>query len=74
MDLRTYLKDLEAYESMAPVEIQEKHDIHLEVCAFIHHLEKQKQYPLLRFSNIDNLSRERSEFPLLMNTFATREA
>jgi len=73
MDLRTYLKDVKALDSKSPVEILEKHDIHLEVCAFIHHLEKQKQYPLLLFSNIDNLSREPSEFPLLMNTFATRE-
>lgn len=74
MDLRTYLTDLKAFESMAPMEIKEKHDIHLEVCAFIQHLEKQQQHPLLMFSNIDNLSGEPSEFPLLMNTFATREA
>jgi 2,5-furandicarboxylate decarboxylase 1 len=74
MDLRTYLRDLKALDSKSPVEITEKHDIHLEVCAFIHHLEKQKQHPLLLFSNVDNLSREPSEFPLLMNTFATRES
>ena len=36
----------------------EKHDIHLEVCAFVHHLEKQKKHPLLLFSNVDNSGEE----------------
>lgn len=72
MDLRTYLDSVRRLAPERLVEVMDKHDINLEVCAMIADLEKRKREPLLLFSNIDNLSGEPSEFPLLMNTFASR--
>ena len=74
MDLRTYMDSVKRLAPERLVEVTDKHDIHLEVCAMIADLEKQKREPLLLFSNIDNLSGEPSEFPLLMNAFASRAA
>ena len=73
-DLRTFLETAKRYAPEAYLEIKEKHDINLEVCALVGKLEKQRRIPLLLFSNIDNLSGEPSEFPLLMNTFGSRSA
>lgn len=73
-DLRTFLETAKRYAPEAYLEIKEKHDINLEVCALVGKLEKQRRIPLLLFSNIDNLSGEPSEFPLLMNAFGSRSA
>ncbi len=73
-DLRTFLETAKRSAPEAYLEIKEKHDINLEVCALVGKLEKQQRTPLLLFSNIDNLSGEPSEFPLLMNTFGSRSA
>jgi len=63
-DLRTFLETAKRSAPEAYLEIKEKHDINLEVCALVGKLEKQRHTPLLLFSNIDNLSGEPSEFPL----------
>lgn len=73
-DLRTFLAATRQHTPQNFLEIKDKHDIRLEVCALAGELEKQKRYPLLLFSNIDNLSGEPSDFPLLMNAFASRAA
>ncbi|MBI3091616.1 MAG: UbiD family decarboxylase [Candidatus Tectomicrobia bacterium] len=73
-DLRTYL---ETARRLAPgnyLEITEAHDINLEVCALVGKLEKQRRYPLLCFTKINDLSGEPSKFPILMNAFASRGA
>lgn len=74
MDLRTYLESVRRAAPDRLLEVTDKHDIRLEVCAMIADLEKRKQDPLVLFSHIDNLSGEPSEFPLLMNVFASRAA
>ncbi len=74
MDLRTYLESVRRAAPDRLLEVTDKHDIRLEVCAMIADLEKRKREPLVLFSNIDNLSGEPSEFPLLMNVFASRAA
>ncbi|MFQ5540615.1 MAG: UbiD family decarboxylase domain-containing protein, partial [Candidatus Binatia bacterium] len=73
-DLRTYLDTAKRSKPEDFLEIKEKHDINLEVCALVDKLEKQRRTPLLLFSNINNLSGEPSEFPLLMNAFGSRRA
>ena len=74
MDLRTYLESVKRAAPDRLLEVTDKHDIRLEVCAMIADLEKRKQDPLVLFSHVDNLSGEPSEFPLLMNVFASRAA
>ena len=74
MDLRTYLESVRRAAPDRLLEVTDKHDIRLEVCAMVADLEKRKREPLVLFSNIDNLSGEPSEFPLLMNVFASRAA
>lgn len=74
MDLRTYLESVRRAAPDRLLEVTDKHDIRLEVCAMIADLEKRKREPLVLFSHIDNLSGEPSEFPLLMNVFASRAA
>ena len=74
MDLRTYLESVRRAAPDRLLEVTDKHDIRLEVCAMIADLEKRKRDPLVLFSHIDNLSGEPSEFPLLMNVFASRAA
>lgn len=74
VDLRTYIESVRRLAPHRLLEVDAKHDINLEVCAMIADLEKRKQEPLVLFSNIDNLSGEPSEFPLLMNVFASRAA
>lgn len=74
MDLRTYLESVRRTAPDRLLEVTDKHDIRLEVCAMIADLEKRKRDPLVLFSHIDNLSGEPSEFPLLMNVFASRAA
>ena len=74
MDLRTYIESVKRLAPERLLEVADKHDIKLEVCAMIADLEKQKREPLVLFSNVDNLSGEPSEFPLLMNVFASRAA
>ena len=59
-DLRTFLETAKRYAPEAYLEIKEKHDINLEVCALVGKLEKQRRIPLLLFSNIDNLIRAKS--------------
>lgn len=49
-------------------------DPHLELSAYVAHLEKQGRYPVLRFDRVRNLAGASSGFPLLTNLFATREA
>ncbi|MEE8076863.1 MAG: UbiD family decarboxylase, partial [Candidatus Binatia bacterium] len=73
-DLRTFLEIAIQSKPEDFLEIKEKHDIKFEVCALLDKLEKQRRTPLLLFSNIDNLSGEPSEFPLLTNTFGSRSA
>ncbi len=73
-DLRTFLETAKRSAPEAYLEIKEKHAINLEVCALVGKLEKQRSTPLLLFSNIDNLSGEPSEFPLLTNAFGSRSA
>ena len=74
MDLRTYLESVRRAAPDRLLEVTDKHDIRLEVCAMIADMEKRKRDPLVLFSHIDNLSGEPSEFPLLMNVFASRAA
>ena len=73
-DLRTFLEIAKKSKPEDFLEIKEKHDIKFEVCALVDNLEKKRRTPLLLFSNIDNLSGEPSEFPLLTNTFGSRSA
>ncbi len=73
-DLRTFLETAKQSIPEGFLEIKKKHDINLEVCALVGKLEKQRRYPLLLFSNVNNLSGEHSKFPLLMNTFSSRSA
>ncbi len=73
-DLRTFLEIAKQSKPEDFLEIKEKHDIKFEVCALVDKLEKQRRTPLLLFLNIDNLSGEPSEFPLLTNTFGSRSA
>ena len=63
MDLRTYIDSVKRLSPERLLEIADKHDIHLEVCAMIADLEKQKREPLVLFSKVDNLSGEPSSSP-----------
>jgi 2,5-furandicarboxylate decarboxylase 1 len=71
-DLRTFLETAKRNTPDNFLEITAKHDLNLEVCGLVGKLEKQRSFPLLLFSNLNNLSGEPSEFPLLMNAFGTR--
>ena len=74
LDLRTFLESARRIGPERFLEIQEKHDIKLEVCALLAQLEKQRRTPVVLFRHLDSLSGGRSRFPLLANTFASREA
>ena len=56
MDLRTYIDSVKRLVPDRLLEVNDKHDIHLEVCAMIADLEKRKQETMVLFSTIDNLS------------------
>ena len=51
-DLRIFLESAKRSIPEGFLEIKEKHDINLEVCALVAKLEKQGRYPLILFSNI----------------------
>src|SRR3990172_2809659 len=71
-DLHTWIEDV---ERMAPGEllrIEKGISPQFEVLALVKHFEDRGQGPALLFENILNLQGERSEFPLLTNTHASR--
>jgi 2,5-furandicarboxylate decarboxylase 1 len=74
LDLRTFLESAKKAGPEGFLEIKERHDIKFEVCALLAQLEKQRRTPVLLFSDLNTLDGGRSPFPLLANTFASREA
>ena len=74
LDLRTFLENTKRVGPEGFLEIKERHDIKFEVCALLAQLEKQRRAPVLLFSDLNTLDGGRSPFPLLANTFASREA
>ena len=74
LDLRTFLESAKRTGSERFLEIKEGHDIKLEVCALLAQLEKQRRTPVVLFNNLNTLNGDRSPFPLLANTFASRQA
>ncbi len=74
LDLRTFLESARRAGPDQFLEVKEKHDIEFEVCALLAQLEKQRRAPIVLFSNLNTLDGGRSPFPLLANTFASREA
>ena len=74
LDLRTFLESAKRAGPEGFLEIKERHDIKFEVCALLAQLEKQRRTPVLLFSDLNTLDGGRSPFPLLANTFASREA
>src|SRR3990172_12292068 len=71
-DLHTWIEDV---ERMAPGEllrIEKGMSPQFEVLALVKHFEDRGQGPAFLFENILNLQGERSEFPLLTNTHASR--
>lgn len=74
LDLRAFLVAARASGPEYFLEVKEKHDVKLEVCALVGRLEREKKNPLVLFSNLNNLAGEPSRFPLVMNAFASRQA
>jgi 2,5-furandicarboxylate decarboxylase 1 len=74
LDLRAFLESAKQAGPESFLEIKEKHDIKFEVGALLAQLEKQRRAPIVLFSNLDSLGGGRSRFPLLANTFASRQA
>ncbi len=74
LNLRTFLEIARRAGPEGFLEIKDKHDIKLEVSALLGQLERQRRAPVVLFSNLDNLQGDRSFFPLLVNTFASRAA
>ena len=74
LDLRTFLESAKRAGAEGFLEIKERHDIKFEVCALLAELEKEHRAPVLLFSDLNTLDGGRSPFPLLTNTFASREA
>jgi 2,5-furandicarboxylate decarboxylase 1 len=74
LDLRTFLESAKRTGPEGFLEIKERHNIKFEVCAFLAQLEKQRRAPIVLFNHLNILDGGRSPFPLLANTFASREA
>ena len=74
LDLTTFLESARRSGPERYLEINEAHDIKLEACALIARLEQQQRAPLVLFTELNTLAGGRSPFPLLINTFASREA
>jgi len=74
LELKTFLEGARKAGPEGFLEIREPHDIKFEVCALISKLEQQGHSPLVLFRELNTLAGGRSPFPLLINTFASREA
>lgn len=74
MDLRNYLSTLErdlpeqllrVKKPISPAEF--------EATAVLQHLENDNRYPAVLFENVRDVNGDKSEFPVFINTFASRE-
>ena len=74
LDLRTFLESARRAGPEGFLEIKDQHDVKFEVCALLAQLEKQRRTPVVLFNNLNTLDGGRSPFPLLANTFASRQA
>lgn len=73
-DLRGFLQRLKERLAQDFVRVErELSPAHYEVTALLQHLENEKRFPALLFSQPRNLKGEISRFPLLSNLFATRQ-
>ncbi len=73
LDLRAFLETAKRAGPEGLLEIKEPHDIRFEACALVAKLEKQRRAPPILFTDLNTLEGGRSSFPLLINTFASRE-
>jgi len=71
-DLHTWIEDVERLAPGELLRIEKEISPRFEAIALVKHFEDRGQGPAFLFENIQNLKGERSEFPLLTNTHASR--
>jgi len=74
LELRTFLEGAKRAGPEGFLEISQPHDIKFEACALISKLEQQQRAPLVLFTALNTIAGGRSPFPLLINSFGSREA
>jgi UbiD family decarboxylase len=72
-DLQSFLRQLtEEIPSTYVIEDERFFDVHWQLSSYLAHLEKQDQYPVLRFDHVNSLHSAPSTFPVVTNLFASR--
>lgn len=72
LDLRSFLKNIEAEHPEYILRVDREVDLKFEVTVVQEKLDKLHKFPIVVFENVKNVHGTRSKFPLVTNVFASR--
>ena len=72
-DLPSFIADYEKEYPDEVIHIDKEIHSQWEATALVEKLEKLRKFPIVIFNNVRTIDGRRSEFPLIMNVFASRE-